>query len=72
MHGELIKGCKLNKYKGLFTLTFPFEKVVRDGDEILKKTDALGGSDWISNNRRAKNVSVLSCGVLNILIVFRD
>lgn len=46
-------------------MTFPFEKAVRDGDrdEILKKTHALGDFEWISNNRRAKNVSVLSCGV---------
>lgn len=65
MHRELIKGYKLSKYEGLFTLTFPFEKAVRDGDrdEILKKTHALGDFEWISNNRRAKNVSVLSCGV---------
>jgi len=25
VHGELIKGYKLSKCKGLFTLTFPFE-----------------------------------------------
>lgn len=64
MHGELIKGYKSSKYKGLFTLTFPFGKAVnRDGDEILKKTHALGDFEWISNSRGAKNVSVLSCGV---------
>lgn len=48
---------------GLFTLTVPFEKVIKDRDEILKKTYALGDFERISNNRRAKNVSVLSCGV---------
>lgn len=52
MHRELIKGYKSSKYKGLLTLTFPFEKVVRDGEEILKKTHALGDFEWISNNRR--------------------
>lgn len=63
MQGELIKGYKSSKYMGLFTLTVPFEKVIKDGDEILKKTHALGDFEWISNNRRVKNVSVLSCGV---------
>lgn len=47
---------------GLFTLTVPFEKVIRDGDEILKKTHALGDFEWISTKRRAKNVLILSCG----------
>lgn len=42
MQGELIKGYKSSKYMGLFTLTVPFEKVIKDGDEILKKTHALG------------------------------
>lgn len=63
MQGELIKGHKSSKYMGLFTLTVPFEKVIKDRDEILKKTYALGDFERISNNRRAKNVSVLSCGV---------
>lgn len=62
MQGELIKGYKSSKYMGLFTLTVPFEKVIRDGDEILKKTHALGDFEWISNKRRAKNVLILSCG----------
>lgn len=62
MQGELIKGYKSSKYMGLFTLTVPFEKVIRDGDEILKKTHALGDFEWIPNKRRAKNVLILSCG----------
>lgn len=62
MQGELIKGYKSSKYMGLFTLTVPFEKVIRDGDEILKKTHALGDFEWISDKRRAKNVLILSCG----------
>lgn len=41
MQGELIKGYKSSRYMGLFTLTVAFEKVIKDGDEILKKTHAL-------------------------------
>lgn len=56
MQGELIKGYKSSKYMGLFTLTVAFEKVIKDGDEILKKTHALG--DWVDLKQQKSKESI--------------